>query len=59
MRILKVLFSRGGSGSLNTRLCLPISDLRDMGITEENRTLEYYYDEEKKEITIKKHNETV
>ncbi len=53
-RKLKILFSKSGSGSTNTRISLPIKDLKDMGITPENREVIYQYDEINKQIIIKK-----
>lgn len=53
-RILKVLFSKSGSGSTNTRISLPIRDLKDMGISQDNREVIYKYDEKTKEIRIRK-----
>ena len=47
-RKLKILFSKSGAGSTNTRICLPIKDLKDMGITPEDRELIYEYDKKKK-----------
>ncbi len=55
-RKLKILFSKSGSGSTNTRISLPIKDLKDMGITPKNREIIYEYNEEKKEIKLKKSN---
>lgn len=53
-RILKILFSKSGSGSTNTRIALPIKDLKDMGISKENREVMYSYDKENKQIIITK-----
>ncbi len=53
-RTLNVNFNKSGSGSLTPRLALPIVDLRDMGVTPENREISYYYDEKNKQIIIKK-----
>ncbi len=55
-RKLKILFSKSGSGSINTRICLPISDLKKMGVTLKDREVTYFFDEDKKEIIIKKAN---
>lgn len=38
-RKLKVLFSKSGSGSTNTKVSLPITWLKEMGITEEEREI--------------------
>lgn len=53
-RILKVSFNKAGSGSITKRLTLPSRVIADMGITENDREIELLYDENKKEITIKK-----
>ncbi len=53
-RTLKILFSKSGSGSTNTRISLPIKDLKDMGVNQENREVLYKYDEVNKQIIIKK-----
>lgn len=53
-RILKILYSKSGAGSTNTRIALPIKDLKDMGVSPENREVLYQYDEENKQIIIKK-----
>lgn len=55
-RKLNVNFNKSGSGSLTPRLTLPITDLRDMGVTIENRGINYYYDKKNKQIIIKKEN---
>lgn len=55
-RKLKILFSKSGSGSTNTRISLPIKDLKDMGISPENREILYEYDEVNKEIKLRKVN---
>lgn len=54
LRILRILFSKSGSGSTNTRIALPIKDLKDMGISKDDREVIYQYDEITKEIKIKK-----
>lgn len=53
-RKLNVNFNKSGSGSLTPRLALPIVDLRDMGVTPENREINYYYDKKNQQIIIKK-----
>ena len=55
-RKLKVNFNKSGRGSYTPRLSLPIIDLRDMGITPEDRQVTYYYDKKNKQIIIKKEN---
>ena len=53
-RKLNVSFNKTGNGYLTPKLSLPKSDLRDMGITPEDRQVKYYYDKENKQIIIKK-----
>ena len=53
-RKLNVSFAKTGNGYLTTRVALPITDLRDMGVTENNREIIYYYDKENDQIIIKK-----
>lgn len=53
-RILKISFNKAGSGSITKRLTLPSRIIADMGITENDREIELLYDENKKEIIIKK-----
>lgn len=36
-RVLKVLFTKSGSGSINARISLPITWIRELGLNEENR----------------------
>jgi len=55
-RKLNVSFGKSGAGSISPKLSLPVTDLRDMGITPENREVNYYYDKENKQIIIKKDN---
>lgn len=53
-RKLKISFNKSGRGTLTPKLALPTLIIRDMGITEEDRDIELLYDEEKKEIILKK-----
>lgn len=53
-RKLKVIFGKDGRGSTNTKITLPITILRDMGVTPENREVTLQYNENQKIITIKK-----
>lgn len=55
-RKLNVSFGKSGAGSISPKLSLPVTDLRDMGITPENREVNYYYDKENKQIIIRKDN---
>ncbi|GAA0234749.1 AbrB/MazE/SpoVT family DNA-binding domain-containing protein [Metaclostridioides mangenotii] len=51
-RILKVLFSKSGSGSTTTKITLPITWIKEMGIDEENREVEVTFEGNK--ITMQK-----
>lgn len=53
-RKLNVSFAKTGNGYLTTRVALPITDLRDMGVTENDREIIYYYDKKNEQIIIKK-----
>jgi len=53
-RILKLSFNKSGSGSITKRLTIPSKIISDMGITEKERNVELIYNEEKKEIIIRK-----
>lgn len=53
-RKLKMMFAKSGSGSVTTRMTIPKSWCNKMDITEEDRDLDVHFDEDKKEIVIKK-----
>ncbi len=53
-RILNITFNKSGSGSITKRLTLPSSILKRMGIDENNRQVLLIYNDDKKEIIIKK-----
>ena len=53
-RKLNVSYSKSGSGSLTSRIAIPIVDLRKMGVTPENREVTYIFDEKNQQIIIKK-----
>jgi len=55
-RVLKILFGKSGSGSLSPKICLPIGWVKSLGVTQENRDVTVVYNEETKEIIIKKEN---
>ena len=54
VRKLKVNLFKSGSGSVNAKVTLPITWIRDLGVTPEDREIDVEYDEEKKEIIIRK-----
>lgn len=51
---LNVIFNKSGSGSISSKVSIPITDLRDMGISPENRKINYHYDKKTKTITLTK-----
>lgn len=53
-RILNVNFYRSGSGSISSKITLPISILRKMGFSEDDRKAEMIYEEKKNQIILKK-----
>jgi len=55
-RKLKVLFGKSGNGYLTPRISLPISWIKDMGISQENRNVKVIFNEETKQIIIEKDN---
>lgn len=52
-RKLKVIFGKSGSGSISPRISLPMSWIKDMGLSQEKREVKVEYDENQKIITIK------
>ena len=53
-RVATVLWSKGGTKSVTTRITLPVTWIRDMGLTKEIREMDIEYDQEKKIITLRK-----
>lgn len=55
-RILKVIFNKRSKydESCNTKISLPKKDLNKMGVTFEDRELEYEFDEEHNRIILTK-----
>ena len=55
-RTLNVIFNKRGKNdsSYTTKITLPKKDLNKMGITLENRELEYQFDEENNRIILTK-----
>lgn len=53
-RILNISFNLAGSGSVTKRLTIPSTVIADMGITKEEREVEFIYNDIKKEIRIRK-----
>lgn len=52
--IKKVNFNKGGTGGYAARIILNNEWINDMGITKENNEIELTYEQETKEIIIKK-----
>lgn len=53
-RILKISFGKTGTGNVNTKLSVPKKILEDMHVTQEEREVELEYNQDKKEIIIRK-----
>ena len=53
-RKLKMNFFKSGSGSINAKATLPVTWLRKLGITPENRDFTIKINEETKQIIIEK-----
>ena len=54
VRNMKISFGKSGSGSISPRVSLPLSWLKRVGITPEDREVEIILDEENQTIIIKK-----
>ena len=46
-RKLNIIFNKSGSGSINTKVSLPVTWIKQMGITKDNREVIAEFDEEK------------
>ena len=55
-RVLNTIWSKSGTGSLTTKIAIPISWLYDMELSTENKTIIATYDYNKKQIIIEKNN---
>ena len=56
VRNLKIIFNKSGDGYLSGKLSIPMTWLKDMGLTPEDREVEVVYNEETKSFTTKKLN---
>lgn len=56
-RVLNVMFSKSGSGSISPRLSLPKTFLEKLKITKEERAVEVVLDEKNQKIIISKKGE--
>lgn len=50
----KIIFSKSGAGNITPRISLPLTWVRTMGITQEDREVEVFFEDNK--IIITKHN---
>ena len=50
---MNIIFNKAGSGSMSTKVSIPISWIRQMGISQEDRNVVLEFDG--KQITIRKH----
>lgn len=53
-RTAKILWSKSGKGSDTTRVTLPVSWIRKMALSHEERELDIYFDEKIGTIILKK-----
>ena len=53
-RDLNVSFYKAGNNGIATRLTLPKPWLAEIGVTEEDRTIELIFDEENEQLIIRK-----
>lgn len=54
IRKSKILFGKNGNGYVTTRITLPVPWVRALHLSEENRDAVILFDNDKKEIIIKK-----
>ncbi|RXZ68959.1 hypothetical protein EPT53_08070 [Fusobacterium necrophorum] len=54
MRILKIIFANDGKGRVSPKLSIPKNWLDQIGISINEREVEVQFNEQKKEIVIKK-----
>ena len=53
-RLLNIMFSKSGSGSINTKIALPKKWIDTLELNEENRSIIAEFKEDTKEIVLKK-----
>ncbi|MGO1042235.1 AbrB/MazE/SpoVT family DNA-binding domain-containing protein [Clostridioides difficile] len=56
-RKLNIIYNKSGRGNITNRITLPFTWVRDMGITQDDRTVLVEYNEHNQTITIKKYDE--
>lgn len=55
-RKLKIIFNKSGDGYMSGKLSVPMTWLKDMGLTPEDREVEVIYNKETKSFVTKKLN---
>ena len=53
-RDLNAMFGKSGSGSYTPKVSFPMTWFRKLGITQEDRAIEVFFDEENEQIILKK-----
>lgn len=53
-RKLKISFNKSGRGSYTPKIALPITDIRKMKVTPEDRQINYYYNDKEDIIILSK-----
>lgn len=53
-RKLKIIFNKSGDGYMSGKLSVPMTWLKDMGLTPEDREVEVIYNKETKSFITKK-----
>lgn len=48
----KIIFNKNGKGNISIKICLPFSWIKEMGISENNKNVNLFF--ENKEIIIRK-----
>ena len=56
VRKLKIIFNKSGDGYISGKLSIPMTWLKDMNLTPEDREVEVIYDEDTKSFMTKKLN---
>lgn len=54
VRKLKIIFNKSGDGYLSGKLSIPMTWLKDMNLTPDDREVEVEYDQETKSFITKK-----
>ena len=56
VRNLKIIFNKSGDGYFSGKLSIPMTWLKDMNLTPEDREVEVAYNQEEKSFIVKKLN---